>query len=50
MAVRKRTMDRAPTMPRDRTTLDVTASITIVVIMAMATRDPPKVRLNITPE
>ena len=36
MAVRKRMMERAPTMPRDRTTLDVTAMMTRVV-----TRDRP---------
>ena len=36
MAVRKRTMDSAPTMPRDRTTLLVTAIMTSVV-----TRDRP---------
>ena len=36
MAVRKRMMERAPTMPRDRTTLDVTAMMTKVV-----TRDRP---------
>ena len=50
MAVRKRTMDRAPTIPKDNTTLEVTARMTMVVIMVMATREPPKVRLNITPE
>ena len=31
MAVRKRTMDSAPTMPRESTTLDVTTIITSVV-------------------
>ena len=31
MAVRKRTMERAPTIPRERTTLEVTAKMTKVV-------------------
>ena len=49
MAVRKRTMDRAPTIPRDRTTLLVTARITTVVIMVRATRVTPKEDEYITP-
>ena len=31
MAARKRTMESAPTMPRDNTTLEVTAMMTSVV-------------------
>ena len=50
MAVLKRTMDRAPTMPRESTTLEVTASITMVVIIVMAISAPPKAWENITPE
>ncbi len=49
-AVRKRTMDSAPTMPRDSTTLLVTARITMVVIMVRATRVTPKLDEYITPE
>ena len=49
IAVLKRTIESAPTIPRERTTLDVTASMTIVVIIVMATREPPNVRLNMTP-
>lgn len=37
LAVRKRTMDKAPTMPRLSTTLEVTARITSVAIMVRAT-------------
>ena len=48
-AVRKRTMDRAPTMPRDSTTLEVTAMITTVVIMVSAMRVVPKLEEYITP-
>ena len=36
MAVRKRTMDSAPTMPSDSTTFDVTARMTSVVIIVSA--------------
>ena len=50
IAVRKRTMDRAPTMPRESTTLLVTARITTVVIMAMAIRATPKLEEYMTPE
>ena len=50
MAARKRTMDSAPTMPRDSTTLLVTARIVMVVIMARATRVTPKLDDHITPE
>ena len=49
MAVRKRTMDRATTMPRDSTTLEVTARITSVVIIVRATRVTPKLEEYITP-
>ena len=50
IAVRKRTMERAPTMPRERTTLLVTASMTKEVIMVSATRVTPKLAEYITPE
>ena len=49
MAVRKRTMDSAPTMPSDSTTLEVTARITSVVIIVSATRVTPKLAEYITP-
>ena len=49
MAVRKRTMDSAPTMPSDRTTLLVTARMTTVVIMVRATRVTPKEEEYMTP-
>ena len=49
MAVRNRTMDRAPTMPRESTTLLVTARITRVEIMVRATRVTPKLEEYITP-
>ena len=49
MAVRKRTMDRAPTMPRESTTLLVTARITTVVIIVRATRVTAKLEEYITP-
>ena len=49
MAVRKRTMDRAPTMPRDSTMFDVTARITSVVIMVRAMSVTPKVEEYMTP-
>ncbi|MEI2803957.1 MAG: hypothetical protein V9E84_10195 [Trichococcus flocculiformis] len=39
MAVRKRTMERAPTIPRERTTLDVTARMTKVVRTDSRTND-----------
>ena len=42
IAVRKRTIDKAPTIPSDRTTLEVTAKITTVVIMVSAIRVVPK--------
>lgn len=42
LAVRKRTMDKAPTMPRLSTTLEVTARITSVVIIVRATSVTPK--------
>ena len=46
MAVRKRTIDSAPTMPRDSTTLLVTAKITTVVIMVRAPISADKVVLE----
>ena len=49
MAVRNRTMERAPTMPRDSTTLDVTARITSVVIMVRATSVTPKLEEYMAP-
>ena len=49
MAVRKRTMDSAPTMPRDRTTLEVTARMTCAVIMVRAISVTPKEEEYITP-
>ena len=49
MAVRKRTMDSAPTMPRDSTTLLVTARMTMVVIIVSATRVTPKLEEYMTP-
>jgi len=39
MAVRKRTMERAPTIPRDRTTLEVTARMTKVVSTVSSTSE-----------
>ena len=38
IAVRKRTIERAPTIPRERTTLEVTARITCEVIIITAIR------------
>ena len=49
MAVRKRTMDRAPTMPRESTTLEVTARITKVEIMVRPTNVTPKLEEYMTP-
>ena len=49
MAARKRTMESAPTMPRERTTLDVTARITRVVTIVMPIRVMPKPEEYITP-
>ena len=49
IAVRKRTIDSAPTMPSESTTLDVTARITIVVTIVMAISEPPKDCENMTP-
>ena len=49
IAVRKRTMESAPTIPRDRTTLDVTARITMDVIIVRATSVVPKPAEYITP-
>ena len=39
MAVRKRTMDSAPTMPRDRAMLFPMTIITVVVITVSAARE-----------
>ena len=50
IAVLKRTIDSAPTMPSDRTTLDVTARITSVVIIVSETSVTPKLDEYITPE
>ena len=50
MAVLKRTMDRAPTIPRDRMMFDVIARIIRVVIMVMAIIETPKDAEYITPE
>ena len=49
MAVRKRTMDRAPTMPRERTMLLVTARISRVVMRVRAMRVTPKLGAYMTP-
>ncbi len=49
MAVRKRTMDSAPTMPSDSTTLEVTARMTSVVIIVSAISVTPKPEEYITP-
>ena len=49
MAVRNLTMESAPTIPSDRTTLDVTARITNVPIIVRATRDTPNEREKTTP-
>ncbi|GAA6396535.1 hypothetical protein I4300191C4_11920 [Solibaculum mannosilyticum] len=43
-------MDKAPTMPSDSTTLEVTAKITTVVIIVRATKVTPKLEEYITPE
>ena len=49
MAVRKRTMDRAPTMPSDSTTLLTTVRISSVVIRERATSVTPKLSEYMTP-
>jgi hypothetical protein len=49
MAARNRTMLKAPTMPKDSTTLEVTAKITRVVIMVRPTSVTPKLEEYITP-
>ena len=49
IAVLKRTIDKAPTIPRDNTTLLVTAKITNVEIIVSATRVMPKLDEYITP-
>ena len=48
-AVRKRTIESAPTMPSERTTLLVTASITKVVTSATAMSEVPKFAEYMTP-
>ena len=47
--MRNRTIDSAPTIPSDRTTLLVTARITIEVIIVSAISVPPKLEEYITP-
>ena len=47
--VRKRTMDRAPTMPSDSRTLLETARMTRVVMSVIATRPAPKLGEYMTP-
>ena len=49
MAVRNRTIDRAPTIPRESTTLLTTAIIKRVVIRTSAMRVIPKLAEYITP-
>ena len=49
IAVRKRTIDNAPTIPNDKTTLEVTAKITTVVIIVIAIKVTPKLDEYITP-
>lgn len=49
IAARKRTMDSAPTMPRESTTLLVTAGMTTVVIIVSATSVTPKLEEYMTP-
>ena len=48
-AVRKRTIDSAPTIPKDSTTLLVTPLITNVVTNKIATKETLKLRLYSTP-
>ena len=49
MAARNRTMLKAPTMPKDSTTLDVTARIKRAVIMQRAIKVTPKLAEYMTP-
>ena len=49
MALRNRTMERAPTIPSDRMTLDVTARMMSVVMRVSAISDMPKVSEYMTP-
>ena len=49
MAARKRTMESAPTMPSESTTLLVTARMTTVVIIVSATSVTPKLEEYMTP-
>ncbi|MFQ9799169.1 MAG: hypothetical protein ACLR23_09815 [Clostridia bacterium] len=50
IAVRKRTMDNAPTMPRDNTTLEVTARMTTVADHRKRHSVTPKLEEYMTPE
>jgi len=49
MAALKRTIERAPTIPRDKTRFDVTARIIRVVIMVIAMMETPKDAEYMTP-
>ena len=49
IAERNRTIDSAPTMPRESSALEVTVRIAMVVIIVMAIRLPPKLLDSITP-
>ena len=49
IAVLKRTMDNAPTIPSDNTTFEVTAIITRLVIIDIEIKDTPKESEYITP-
>ena len=50
MAVRKRTIESAPTIPSESTTFEVTARITVAVIIVRAISVVPKLDEYITPE
>ena len=49
IAARKRTMDKAPTIPRESTTLEVTAIITSVVTIVIPTSVSARPEEYITP-
>ena len=49
MAALKRTMDSAPTMPRESTTFELITIITVAVITHISTKDALKDWLYITP-
>ena len=49
IAVRKRTIESAPTIPKERTIFEVTARITSVVIITRAINVTPKFEEYITP-